>query len=499
MYSKQEVHNMDSMEKVSALLEKRAKIALGGGDDKQQKQRQGGALTARERIAAFLDEGSFIELDTFVSARNRETASDGVVTGYGTADGRLVYVYSQDVTVLGGAIGEMNVKKITKVFDLALKMGAPIVGMIDSNGARLEEGIFAQQAAGELINAAAKASGVVPNISIVFGNCAGGSAVFASMSDFVIMNEKNGRLFVTGPEVVEASTGKKLDAGAKANVNENGSAHLIGADDMQCIEKARLLLTYLPSNNLSDAFAFETGDDLNRTSEQLRDIDSVSDVRAVIAEIADDKAFYEMQEGYAEAIVTGFIRLNGAAVGAVACAGDVLDGRACEKAARFARFCDCFNIPVLSITDTDGFKVSADEEIWGLARKSARMAYAFSEATVPKVNVIIGKSYTTAGVIMNCGGADIVFAYPSAQIAPLAPGAGVGMLYADRLKKGENRDALCAEYAEKDASVYNAAAAGYVDDVIDPAETRQRVIGAFEMLSGKRAESSPRKHDNMPL
>ncbi|MEE0867445.1 MAG: carboxyl transferase domain-containing protein [Clostridia bacterium] len=492
---------MSSIEKVSDLLARKAEIALGGGKEKLEKQKQSGSLTARERIEALLDGGSFIELGAFVKGRGGDTACDGVITGYGSVDGKLVYVYSQDVTVLNGAVGELYAQKIENVFDMALKMGAPVIGMIDSDGVRLGEGTVAQAAMGKIITSAAKVSGVIPNISIVFGNCAGGSAIAAAMSDFVIINEKKGRMFVNGPAVVEASTGKSASVDAKGSVNESGNAHLIGKDDEECTQLARLLLTYLPSNNLSDAFEFETDDDINRTSEILKDIDSIEDVRIVVSEVADDKAFFEIQGGYANEIVTGFIRLNGSTVGTVASNGEALSGRAVQKAARFVRFCDCYNIPVLTFTDVDGFTVSASEEVWGLAKKGAELAYAFAGATVAKVNVVIKKAYSTAYTLMNSkqSGADVVFAYPTAEMAPLAPAAGVGMLYSDRLKAGENREALENEYKETEASVYNAAKSGYVDDIIDPAETRQRVIAALEMLKSKRAQSPARKHDNMPL
>lgn len=492
---------MNSIEKVSELLEKKAEISLGGGKEKLEKQKQGGALSARERIAAFLDEGSFIELGMLISARTEKTAADGVITGYGTVDGRLVYVYSQDNTVYGGAIGENYGKKIVNIFDLALKTGAPVVGMLDSDGVRLGEGVAVQAATGAILSAAANASGVVPNISIVFGNCAGGSAVCAQMSDFVIVNGKKGRIFVNGPSVIEASTGKKAAGNAKYGMSVSGAAHLCGESDEQCIELAKLLLSYIPSNNLCDAPTFETADDINRTSPLLQSIDEVEDVRTAVSEVADDKAFFEIHPEYAEELKTGFIRLNGASVGVVASTGAPLGGCAMEKAARFVRFCDCYNIPVLTFTDTDGFTVNADEEKYGLARKGASLAHAFATATVAKVNVISKKAYTAAYTILNSKqlGADVVLAYPTAQAAPLDPKAGVGVLYSERLKNGESREALEAEYIEKEADIYTAAAMGCVDDVIDPAQTRQRVIAAFEMLAGKRVQSIARKHDNMPL
>lgn len=487
---------MNSIEKLTELLLKKSEIAKGG-----EGKLKDGALSARTRIAMLFDEGSFIELGAFVTARDNSLASDGVITGYGTIDGRLVYAYSQDETVLNGAIGEMNAEKICKIFKMASEMGAPVVGMLDSNGVRLQEGAMAQAAMGKILNASASVSGVVPNISIVFGNCAGGSAIAAGMSDFVIMNGKNGRLFVNGPAVTEATTGKTSPADAKANVNESGNAHLIGADDSECIGLARLLLTYLPSNNLSDAFEFETEDDLNRTSDILSSVDDIADVRVIVSEIADDKAYFELQEGFGEELSTGFIRLDGSSVGVVASNGEELTANAASKCARFVRFCDAFNIPVLTVTDVDGFKVSREEELNGLVKKCASLTYAFSQATTAKVNLIVKKAYGSAGVMMNSKqlGADIVLSYPAAEIAPLNAQAGAAMLYAEDLKSGASREDVYEKYKENEASVYSAAALGVVDDVIDPRESRSRVIGAFEMLRSKRASIVNRKHDNMPL
>ena len=492
---------MSSINKISELLAKKEELMLGGGKELQDKQKQGGSMTARERIDALLDDSSFVEIGAFISARDGETAADGVVTGYGTIDGRLVYVYSQDVTVLGGSMGEMYANKINKIVDMAAKMGAPVIGMLDSNGVRLSDGPRVQRAMGRVLSAFANISGVVPNISIVFGNCAGGSAIAAAMSDFVIMNEKNGKMFVTGPDIIEATEGKAPAADAEGNVNKNGNAHFIGNSDSECIEIAKLLLTYLPSNNLSDAFEFMTEDDLNRPCDILNDMDAVDDVRVVIAEIADDKAYFEIQAGFVGEASTGFIRVNGSTVGVIATQADEICSRAAQKMERFVRFCDCYNIPILTITDIEGFKASASEEAWGLARKSAELMYAFVEATVPKVNLIVRKAYGTAYTLLNSkqGGADLIFAYPAAEMAPLPPAAGVGMLYADRLKAGESREALEAEYRETEASIYKAASLGCIDDIIVPSETRARIVAAFEMLRSKRAGAPSRKHDNMPL
>lgn len=487
---------MDTSEKLSLLREAKAK-AHGGDKTKQS--------PARERISALLDEGSFIETGALVSAKTGFTPADGVVAGYGTADERLVFVYAQDPDVLGGAIGEMNSAKICRIYEMAAKMGAPVVGIWDSCGARIGEGIEAQSAMAKIFSAVSKISGVVPNISVVMGNCAGGAAVAVSMSDFVIINEKTGRMFVNGPSLIEASTGKKPAVDGKGAYKACGSAHFMGKDDFACMETARLLLSYLPSNNLSDAFALESGDDLNRICPSLEALEGDFDMRAVVAEIADDGAYMEVQAEYAKEASVGFIRMNGSTVGVAANQpkenDGVLTGRAVEKIARHVRFCDCFNIPVLTLTSADGFAVSASEEEWGLARKAARMVYAFSEATVPKVNLIVGKAYGSSYAAMNSKqlGADMVLAFPQAEIAAMSPSAGVQLLYEDKLHEGMSREELEEEYKKTDASPLMAAASGCVDDVIEPSEARCRIIAAFEMLASKREAPVSRKHDNMPL
>ncbi|MBQ3022450.1 MAG: methylmalonyl-CoA carboxyltransferase [Clostridia bacterium] len=492
---------MSSMEKISDLIARKEAIALGGGKEKLEKQKQNGSMTARERIEALLDEGSFVEIGAFISARGEETAADGVITGYGSVDSRLVYVYSQDVTVLGGAMGEMYANKINKIVDMAAKMGAPVIGMLDSNGVRLSDGPRVQRAMGRVLSAFANISGVVPHISIVFGNCAGGSAIAAAMSDFVVMNEKTGKMFVTGPDIIEATEGEAPSVDAKGSVNKNGNAHLIGKDDLGCIEITKLLLSYIPSNNLSDAFIYETADDLSRPCDILNDIENITDARVVIAEIADDKAFFEIQSDYAKEASIGFIRVNGSTVGVIATNEAEISNLAAQKMERFVRFCDCYNTPIVTITDVEGFRASANEETWGLARKSAELMYAFVEATVPKINIITKKAYGTAYTLLNSkqGGADLIYAYPTAEMAPLPPAAGVGVLYSERLKAGESREALEKEYIETEASIYNAAKLGCVDDIIIPSETRARIAAALEMLRSKRAGAISKKHDNMSL
>lgn len=472
---------------------------------KAKADRDGAKNVARERIEALLDEGSFIELGSLVSAKSGVTAADGVITGYGTVDERLVFVYAQDPNVLKGAVGTAHAKKICDIYARAAKMGAPVVGILDSCGVRIEEGAAAQGAMASIFSAIARVSGVVPVISLVMGNCAGGSALAASMSDFIIINEKTGRLFVNGPAVVEATTGKKPKVDGKGAYTVCGSAHFMGKDDQACADIAKLLLSYLPSNNLSDAITLECMDDLNRTCPSLENLEGDFDMRAVVAEVMDDGAFFEVQTEYAKESVVGFARINGATVGVASNQpkenGGILTGSAIEKIARFVRFCDCFNIPVVTFTSTDGFAVSASEEEWGLAKKGAKMLYAFAEATVPKVNVIVGKAYGSSYAAMNSKelGADVVFAFPQAEIAPLSAKTGVQLLYEDELHEGKSRADLEASYKAVDASPLLAAAEGEIDDIIEPAEARCRVAAALEMLMSKRESGISRKHDNMPL
>lgn len=481
---------METSEKLSLLRKAKAK---------------GGKSVARERVQALLDEGSFIELGALATAKSGAEAADGVVTGYGTVDERLVFVYSQDPAVLGGAVGETHAKKICAIYEKAAKMGAPVVGILDSCGVRIDEGVRAQSAMASIFAAKAKISGVVPTISVVMGNCAGGAAMEASMSDFVIINEKTGRLFVNGPAVIKASTGKDAKVDAKGAYGVCGSAHLMAANDFECAQAARLLLSYLPSNNLCDSVALECTDDLNRLCPELEDIEGEFDMRIVIAQTVDDGALFELKAEYAKEAVVGFARINGVTVGV--CANQpgqnsgCLTGSALEKISGFVRFCDCFNIPVVTFTSADGFAVSASEEEWGLAKKGAKMIYAFAQATVPKVNVIVGKAYGSSYCAMNSKelGADVVYAFPQAQIAPLSSAAGVQLLYEDKLHEGKKRSELEESYKKIDASPIIAAAEGAIDDVIEPAQVRCRVAAALEMLASKRESVIPRKHDNMPL
>lgn len=499
---------MSSLDKLGEFKKRKNALIKGTKDTK-------GPTPARKRIMSLFDEGSFIEIDSFVKHRgvdfdlaNREAPYDGVITGYGTVDGRLVYAYSQDVSVLNGTIGEMHAKKIVKIMDMAAKMGAPVVGIIDSKGARLEEGLDALSGYGEIFYKNALLSGVVPQISLVLGTCPGVAALTPAMSDFTVML-KDGQLFYHSPEVIKANTNEDVEASGKANF-ELGNADFLADSEDEAIAKVKLLLSYLPSNNLSDAPMYECTDDLNRLNPELVEIaDTDYDVRSIIASVVDDGAFFESQEGYAKNIVTGFARLNGVSVGVVANQPSVgngaLDRAACEKASRFIRICDSFNIGILTITNADGFVLSAKEEKSGAHKALAKLLYSYSEATIPKVTVIVKKAYGGAYLAMGAKqlGADLVLAWPTAEVSIINPDAAATILQGSKLAGAKDpikdRKKLIENYIDNMASPYEAAKRGYIDDIIPPDETRQRVISAFEMLQSKRESKPAKKHANLPL
>lgn len=516
---------MGTVDKLTELQYRRSVIEKCGGEAMVKKQHDAGKLTARERINALFDEGSFIETDAFVSHRctafgmdAKEAPADGVVTGYGSVDGRLVFAYSQDYTVIDGSVGEMHSKKICKVMDMAVKMGAPIVGMNDSAGARIEEGTDALAGYGEIFMRNARCSGVVPQISAVMGPVAGGAVYSPALSDFVFMVEKTSEMFTQGPQVISAAEGKTITAeeigGAKVHFEKSGAAHFIAADDKECIEKIRKLIGFLPQNNLEESPYTGETDDINRVSEKLSTIvpdapDAAYDVKAVIAELADCGEFMEVQSGYAKNIVVGFARFNGSSVGIVANQTEVSDGlldsKACDKAARFISFCDSFNIPVVTLTDAAGFAAGEAEETSGAMRHEAKLLYAYAEATVPKVNVILRKAYGAAYIAMGSKqlGADIALAWPTAEISPMAPEGAANIIFRDDIAASSNpideRKEKIAEYRDKYASAFEAASKGYIDDVIEPDSTRPRIIAALEMLAGKRDVLPAKKHGNIPM
>jgi len=516
---------MATMDKISDLNARKQNVLLGGGKDRIEKQHSAGKKTARERIQMLMDPESFVEMDVFVETRSTEfdmqkkkVAGDGVVTGYGTVNGRLVFVSSQDFTVIGGSLGEMHARKITKVMDMAMKMGAPFISINDSGGARIEEGIEALSGFGDIFYRNTIASGVIPQISVIMGPCAGGAVYSPAITDFIFMVEKTSQMFITGPQVIKAVTGEDVSfeelGGAAAHNNISGVAHFKSASEEDCIRDIKRLLSFLPDNNLSDSELTDCTDDVNRLAYELNEIipddsNKPYDMKQVIRAVIDNGDFLEVQEGFAKSIVIGFGRINGRTVGIIAnqpqVNAGVLDVDSSDKAARFVRFCDSFNIPVVTFTDVPGYLPGVNQEHSGIIRHGAKLLYAFSEATVPKINVIVRKAYGGAYIAMNSKhlGADMVFAWPSAEIAVMGPEGAANIIFRKDIAESQDpitfRKEKIEEYREKFSNPYIAAARGYVDDVIEPATTRIRIAGALEMLTGKRETRPSKKHGNIPL
>lgn len=516
---------MATFEKVNDLHARKAALKLGGGEIRIKKQHDAGKKTARERLELLFDAGSFVEIDAFVEARgidfdmqNKKVAGDGVITGYGTVDGRLVYVSSQDFTVIGGSLGEMHAKKITKAMDMAMKMGAPFISINDSGGARIEEGIDALAGFGDIFMRNTLASGVIPQISVILGPCAGGAVYSPAITDFVFMVDKTSHMFITGPQVIKAVTGEDVtfDAlgGANAHSSISGVAHFECADEENCFAAIKKLLFYLPDNNLSDPELVMSQDDANRIEADLNTIipdgaNKPYDMLNVISKVTDNQEFFEVHQGFAKNIIVGFSRINGNSVGIIAnqpmVSAGVLDVDASDKAARFIRFCDAFNIPLVTFTDVPGYLPGVEQEHNGIIRHGAKLLYAFAEATVPKINIIVRKAYGGAYIAMNSKhlGADMVFAWPSAEIAVMGPDGAANIIFKKQIGEAENpiefRKEKIQEYRDKFSNPYVAAARGYVDDVIEPATTRQRIASALDMLASKRETRPSKKHGNIPL
>ncbi|MDR0424124.1 MAG: methylmalonyl-CoA carboxyltransferase [Clostridiales Family XIII bacterium] len=513
------------MDKLAELRELKGKIAMGGGAARIEAQRAQGKLTARERLDVLFDEGSFVEIDVFVSHRcnnfgmdSKSYPGDGVVTGYGTVDGRLVYAFAQDFTVLGGSLGEYHAEKIVKAQNMALKMGAPIVGLNDSGGARIQEGVNSLSGFGKIFYNNTIASGVIPQISVIMGPCAGGAVYSPAITDFVFMVDKTSQMFITGPQVIKTVTGEEISSeelgGAMTHNSVSGVAHFIGDNDTDTLLAVRELLSYLPSNNLETPPQYDAGDDPNRMIPEFNEIipenaNKAYDVYDVIRMIADNGIIYDVMPYYAKNIVTCFIRLNGATVGVTAnqpkVAAGCLDINASDKAARFVRRCDAFNIPLLTIVDVPGFLPGIDQEAGGIIRHGAKLLYAFCEATVPKVTLILRKAYGGAYIGM-CNkelGADLVLAWPTAQIAVMGAEGAANIVFKGDIKDSDDpiakRREKVAEYEEKFNNPYRAAEMGYVEDVIEPASSRRRLISAFDMLESKRHSLPAKKHGNIPL
>ncbi len=516
---------MGTLEKINDFKSRREQVMLGGGLDKIEKQHEKGKKTARERIDDLLDAGSFVEIDAFVTHRCTEfdmaktiAPGEGVVTGYGTVDGNLVYVYAQDFTVIGGSLGEMHAKKICKVMDMAAKMGAPIVGINDSGGARIQEGLDALSGFGEIFYRNTRASGVIPQISVIMGPCAGGAVYSPAITDFVFMVEKTSQMFITGPQVVSSVTGEQVSAeelgGANAQSAKSGVAHFAAANDEECVAKVKRLLSFLPANNEQLPPKYECVDPADRVSDKLNEIipdlpSKAYDVKDVIKEVVDNADFFEIQENFARNIVIGFGRIDGSTVGVVAnqprfMAGS-LDVDSSDKAARFVRFCDSFNIPIITFTDVPGYLPGVAQEHNGIIRHGAKLLFAYSEATVPLINVIMRKAYGGAYIAMSSKhlGADMVFAWPTAEIAVMGPEGAANIIFKKDIAAAADpvseRAAKIEEYKAKFANPFEAAKRGYVDDVIEPCATRSRIASALAMLQSKRESLPSKKHGNIPL
>ena len=512
-------------ERLDRLERMREEARLGGGAARIERQHDAGKLTARERLELLLDPGSFVELDAFVTHRATEfglaeqrVLGDGVVTGHGTIDGRLVFVFSQDFTVFGGSLSEAYAEKICKIMDLAMKVGAPIIGLNDSGGARIQEGVVSLGGYADIFLRNVLASGVVPQISVVMGPCAGGAVYSPAMTDFTIMVEGTSYMFVTGPNVVKTVTHEEVDSeflgGAGTHTTRSGVAHLAATDEDAALDAARRILAHLPQNNLGDAPAISTSDAADRMDPELDTVVPDDprvpyDMHDVISRVVDDGDFLEIQPGWARNIIVGFARLGGRSVGVVAQQPAVLAGAldidASLKAARFVRTCDCFNVPLVSFVDVPGFLPGVAQEHGGIIKHGAKLLYAYCEATVPKLTVITRKAYGGAYDVMSSKHirGDMNFAWPTAEIAEMGPEGAVNIIFKDQIAVAEDpvgeRARLVAAYEAEFASPYVAAARGYVDEVIKPSETRPRLIRSLEVLADKRETNPRKKHGNIPL
>ncbi|SHJ82468.1 methylmalonyl-CoA decarboxylase alpha subunit [Dethiosulfatibacter aminovorans DSM 17477] len=511
--------------KLEQLHNNRDKLRNGGGAKQIEKQHKKGKLTARERLRLLFDKNTFVELDAFVKHRctnfgmeKAEVPGEGVVTGYGQVDGRIVYAFAQDFTVIGGSLGEMHANKICKVLDSALKVGAPVVGLNDSGGARIQEAVDALAGYGRIFYRNTLASGVVPQITAIMGPCAGGAVYSPALNDFIFMSDQTSQIFITGPQVIKTVTGEDVSAetlgGAMTHNSVSGVAHFINSNDEECIAEIRRLLSFLPSNNLHSAPMVETGDDLNRIEESLNTIVPESpnkpyDMHEVIGKIVDNGDFMEYQPYFAKNIITGFARIGGNSIGIIAnqpkYQAGCLDVNASDKASRFIRTCDAYNIPLLNMVDVPGFLPGTNQEYNGIIRHGAKMLYAYSEATVPTITLILRKAYGGAYIAM-CSkdlGADLVLAWPTAEIAVMGPQGAANIIFRKEINNADDpasiRSQKVDEYTSEFATPYKAAERGFVDDIIEPALTRVRLIDGFYMLASKRETRPPRKHGNIPL
>ncbi|MFQ5722011.1 MAG: acyl-CoA carboxylase subunit beta [Candidatus Aminicenantales bacterium] len=511
--------------KINELADKVRQAELGGGESRIEKQHQAGKLTARERIKNLLDEGSFQETDKLVVHQSHDFGmdkkriyGDGVVTGYGTIEGRKVFIFAQDFTVFGGSLSGANAAKIVKIMDLALKVGVPIIGLNDSGGARIQEGVASLAGYADIFLRNVLASGVIPQISAIMGPCAGGAVYSPAMTDFIIMTKGTSNMFITGPEVIKAVTREKVTmeelGGAETHNARSGVAHFAAENEEHAFWLIKELLSYIPDNNLEDPPERDTSDSPQRINEELNllvpdDPNQPYDIREIIRTVMDDNKFFEVQADYAQNIVIGFAHLDGKSVGIVANQPDhlagALDINASDKGARFVRFCDAFNIPLITFEDVPGFLPGVSQEHGGIIRHGAKLLYAFAEATVPKITVITRKAYGGAYCVMASKHirADVNYAYPTAEIAVMGPEGAVNIVYKRELDEAQNPQELrkkkIKEFREKFANPYIACEKGYVDEVIEPKFTRPKLVAALKMLENKRDKNPPKKHGNIPL
>ncbi|RLM88815.1 acyl-CoA carboxylase subunit beta [Halobellus sp. Atlit-38R] len=512
-------------DRIEELREKRERALKGGGEDRIESQHEKGKMTARERIEYFLDDGTFNEFDQLRTHRNHnfgmeetQLPGDGVVTGYGEVDGRKTFVFAHDFTVFGGSLGEVFSEKITKVMDKAVEVGAPVVGLNDSAGARIQEGVQSLGGFGEIFRRNTEASGVVPQISAIMGPCAGGAVYSPALTDFTFMVKDTSHMFITGPDVIKTVTGEEVSfeelGGAVTHASTSGVAHFACDTEEEALDDIRRLLSYLPPNNVEDPPRVEPWDDPERADESLNEVvpdepRKPYDMHDVIGGVLDEDSFFEVHAGFAKNVLVGFARLDGHSVGVIANQPRVnagtLDIEASEKASRFVRFCDGFNIPIVSFVDVPGFLPGTDQEHNGIIRHGAKLLYAYSEATVPLLTVITRKAYGGAYDVMASKhlGADVNYAWPTAEIAVMGPQGAVNILYSDELAAAddpdERREELIEEYREEFANPYTAADRGFIDAVIEPPETRERLVADLEMLRSKRSSLPEKKHGNLPI
>lgn len=525
MYQKPKNINYQSNEKkFSKLNELREKSHEGGGQKRVKNQHQKGKLTARERIELLVDEGSFVEIDSFVTHQNTKFGmsktkplGDGVVSGYATVDGRPIYLYSQDFTVFGGSLGKAQANKISKIMDLAIKTGNPIVGLLDSGGARIQEGVDSLAGYGDIFYRNTQASGVIPQISVILGPCAGGAVYSPALTDFIIMNKTNSFMFVTGPDVVKDVTGEEVSfyelGGSEVHSRKTGVCHLAGDNEEATLELTKKLLSYLPANNLDDPPTINVDlkefEVVNLSSYIPEEENEPYDMKAIIEKVVDPDSFFELFAEWSKNIIVGFARFNGSTTGIIAnqplFLGGALDFNASDKASRFIRFCDSFNIPLLTFVDVPGFLPGIKQEHEGIIRHGAKLLFAYSEATVPKVSVIVRKAYGGAYIVMSSKhlGTDINLAWPTAEIAVMGAESACKIIYRSKLKETENSDEelqkLSKDFKEEFANPYQAAELGFIDRVILPEETRKEIVNALSLLHNKREQTPKRKHGIPPV